>query len=129
MALNFILSHIPNDRSNHGVLLQEDEICFYPGKAGDTGPREDNPALALLQFEISALDWMNYMPLGGKYEFKIVFPIVLLQVALSSGLECLCCQFEALKSPHTKTQADCHNYFLGRSRGQEPPLLCRSCLL
>lgn len=38
-----------------------------------------------------------------------MFPIVLLQAALSSGPDCLGCYFEAPKSPHTKNQADCRN--------------------
>lgn len=73
MALNVILPHISNDCSNHEPLLQEDEVCFYSAKEeGDIGPQENNPVLTLLQFEMSVLDGMSYVPLGEEHQFKII---------------------------------------------------------
>lgn len=72
MALNVILPHISNDCSNHEPLLQEAEVWFYSAKVGDIGPQENNPVLILLQFEMSVLDGMSYVPLGEEHQFKII---------------------------------------------------------
>lgn len=59
MEFNWILPHIQNDSSNHEPVLQKDEVCFNSGKAeGDIGPQEDSFLPALLQFEISVLEWI-----------------------------------------------------------------------
>lgn len=59
MVLNWIPPHIQNDSSNHKAILQKDEVSFNSGKAeGDIAPQEDNPLPALLQFEISVLEWI-----------------------------------------------------------------------
>lgn len=73
MALNVTLPHISSDCSNHEPLLQEDEILFYSAEVeGDIGPQENNPVLTLLQFEVSVLDGVSYVPLGEEHQFKII---------------------------------------------------------
>lgn len=114
MELNWILPHIQNHSSNYEALLQKDEACFNSGKAeGDIGFQEDNPVPALrFQFQNGywscTPSWERNINL--KSPLASVFPFVLLQMALSSGIASLG-GFDAPTSPDTRTQADSHSVF------------------